>query len=275
MTSHSSHVANEVDFSKIRYASRHSDSVVFKNLKAFSTTTASNADFIHKYLTLTKCDLFFADKAILVEGASERILLPDMINKCSKDHTFSEGKDLSHQYYSIIEVGGAYAHLFIPFIRFIGISCLIITDIDPERHAGDTPTGTPIYSSCNASEGEKSSNETINRWVREKHKLEPGTFVPFGDIRSLPTEDKTDGQIHLEFQTPEHGLCGKSLEEAIKNANRAHYEVPDHPSEQDVAFKEKSKTDFALNLIFKNPKYTIPEYIKRGLIWLSDQPIIS
>ncbi|MFG2407733.1 hypothetical protein ACGFR8_26040 [Streptomyces brevispora] len=31
---------------------------------------------LRKYLTLTRADLYFADKAILVEGASERVFVP-------------------------------------------------------------------------------------------------------------------------------------------------------------------------------------------------------
>ena len=30
----------------------------------------------------------------------------------------------------VIEIGGAYAHKFIPFIEFLGIPCLILTDLD-------------------------------------------------------------------------------------------------------------------------------------------------
>lgn len=29
-------------------------------------------------MTLTKCDLYFADKAILVEGTTERLLMPKL-----------------------------------------------------------------------------------------------------------------------------------------------------------------------------------------------------
>ena len=112
ITTHSSHIANEVGFNQIRYAKRDQEGTRFKDLGEFIKTASSNADFVHKYLTLTKCDLFFADKAILVEGASERILLPDMIDKCSNTET----SKLKSQYYTIIEVDGAYAHRFIPFM---------------------------------------------------------------------------------------------------------------------------------------------------------------
>lgn len=81
--------------------------------------------------TVAKCDLFFADKAIFVEGASERLLLPDMIEKCEATGVFGSGKyPLSAQYYALIEIGGAYAHKFIPFIEFLGVPCLILTDLD-------------------------------------------------------------------------------------------------------------------------------------------------
>ena len=72
-------------------------------------------DFIQKYLNLSRCDLFFADKVIFVEGASERLLLPDMIDKCDKEGLFNpETYKLSAQYYALIEIGGAYAYKFIP-----------------------------------------------------------------------------------------------------------------------------------------------------------------
>lgn len=55
----------------------------------------------------------------MVEGASERLLIPDMIDKCDKSGDFSSQKyKLPAQYYTLIEIGGAYAYKFIPFIEF-------------------------------------------------------------------------------------------------------------------------------------------------------------
>lgn len=47
-------------------------------MKRHSAASAAGKDrrFLQQYMTLTKCDLYFADKAILVEGATERILMP-------------------------------------------------------------------------------------------------------------------------------------------------------------------------------------------------------
>jgi hypothetical protein len=62
--------------------------------------------FLHQYMTLTRCDLFFADKAVLVEGLSERLLLPIVIEKL--EATEPDSPKLSSQYVTTIEVGGAY-----------------------------------------------------------------------------------------------------------------------------------------------------------------------
>ena len=76
-------------------------------------------------------------------------------------------------------------------------------------------------------------------------------------------------------QTTEDGLCGHSLEEAIRNVNRAHYELDDSATEDDLEFTGKSKTDFALDLIYKCSDYCIPDYIKSGLKWLNDQRVLE
>ena len=48
-----------------------------------------------------------------------------MIDKCDKSGDFSSQKyKLPAQYYTLIEIGGAYAYKFIPFIEFLGIPCL-------------------------------------------------------------------------------------------------------------------------------------------------------
>ena len=79
----------------------------------FVLTHKDNADFIRKYLTLSRCDLFFADKAILIEGAAERLLIPNMIEKCEPFYC-GEYPQLKSQYFALIEIGGNYAFKFFP-----------------------------------------------------------------------------------------------------------------------------------------------------------------
>jgi len=59
------------------------------------------------------------------------------------------------------------------------------------------------------------------------------------------------------------------------NVNRSHYGLAEPVAEEDLEFTEKSKTDFALNLICNNPNYSIPQYIKNGLIWLNKQRVLE
>ena len=104
-------------------------------------------------MTLTRCDLLFADAAILIEGTTERLILPKAIEKFDVAH----GTNLSAQYLSIMEVGGAYAHLFYNLVDFLGLRTLIITDLD-------SVDGHNNQAKCKVSEGTHSSNAAINRW---------------------------------------------------------------------------------------------------------------
>lgn len=277
LTSHSAHIANTMEFAKVRYAQKSNAGVIYKNLNTFAQANSDNVNFIRKYLTLTKCDLFFADKAIFVEGASERLLLPDMIEKCEATGVFGSGKyPLSAQYYALIEIGGAYAHKFIPFIEFLGVPCLILTDLDSVADR-ISKGGKVVKKSVVVSQGETTSNETIKWWIRRNKGLPENdtSKIDLTVITSMSPDDKTRGKCHIEFQTAENGLCGHSLEEAVRNVNRKHYDLGDSASEEDLEFKGKSKTDFALDLICECADYCVPAYIKLGLTWLNNQRVLE
>lgn len=266
-----------MEFAKVRYAQKSNAGVIYKNLNTFAQANSDNVNFIRKYLTLTKCDLFFADKAIFVEGASERLLLPDMIEKCEATGVFGSGKyPLSAQYYTLIEIGGAYAHKFIPFIEFLGVPCLILTDLDSVADR-TSKGGKVVKKSVVVSQGETTSNETIKWWIRRNKGLPENdtSKIDLTVITSMPPDDKTRGKCHIEFQTAENGLCGHSLEEAVRNVNRKHYDLGDSTSEEDLEFKGKSKTDFALDLICECADYCVPAYIKSGLTWLNNQRVLE
>lgn len=263
ITTHSSHIVNSAKFEKIRYVMKKNDFVFVKNLNDFCTQADSNKDFVEKYLTLNKCDLFFADKAILIEGTAERLLFPDMIVKLNNAGKFSGVTvPLESQYYTLIEVGGAYAHKFIPFMNFLEIPTLIVTDIDSINDG---------RKACLVRDGKGSSNATINFWFSDILGKSGHTFQ---DIRELDNDKKTNGFIHIEYQIEENGLCGRSLEQALKNANRNLYKLSQSPTEEDLQYDpdvDGSKTDFAMKLVFENTNYNVPKYIENGLVWLNSQ----
>lgn len=266
LTTHSPHIANSVEFSKIRYSKRSNNNVDFLNLGDFEKDPENkdNKEFLTKYLTITRCDMFFADKIILVEGSTERLLIPDIINKCHDKGYFKHDYDISNQYYTIIEVGGAYAHKFIPFLNFLGTPSLIITDIDA---CGES------YEKTIVSTGKASTNATINYWYKEKKQ---GKINPtLKEIILQTKEDKTISNCHIEFQTIENEICARSLEGAIQNVNRDKYELQSMTNEQIEKeilnnISSKEKTEFIMNLIFENTDYIIPDYITKGLKWLSN-----
>ena len=277
LTSHSAHIANTMEFAKVRYAQKSNAGVIYKNLNTFAQANSDNVDFIRKYLTLTKCDLFFADKAIFVEGASERLLLPDMIEKCETAGVFGSCKyPLSAQYYALVEIGGAYAHKFIPFVEFLGVPCLILTDLDSVAEQTNKD-GKIVNKSVVVSLGKTTSNETIKWWVRKNKGLPENdtSKIDLTEIVAMTQDDKTRGKCHIEFQTTENGLCGRSLEEAIRNVNRKHYNLGKKISDKKLEFKGKRKTDFALDLIYGCSDYCVPGYIQSGLTWLNNQKVLE
>lgn len=126
ITTHSPHILYERGFKPIRYFRRKKTGkgqvTEVLNLSAFYQSQPDDRDFLERYLKLTHCDLFFSDAAILVEGNVERLLLPVMIRKSAKT--------LRSACLCILEVGGAFGHRFQSLIEFLGLTTLIITDID-------------------------------------------------------------------------------------------------------------------------------------------------
>jgi len=134
LTTHSPHILYERGFQPIRYFRREGTGIAqaskVLNLSEFYRTTANpSRDFLERYLKLTHCDLFFADAAVLVEGNVERLVMPQMIAKAAPG--------LRSCYLSVLEIGGAYAHLFRTLIEFIGITTLVVTDLDSINGPGD------------------------------------------------------------------------------------------------------------------------------------------
>ncbi|WP_250628053.1 ATP-dependent nuclease [Pinirhizobacter soli] len=126
ITTHSPHILYERGFKPIRFFRRKKDGseqlTTVLNLSAFYQAQPDDRDFLERYLKLTHCDLFFSDAAILVEGNVERLLLPVMIQQVART--------LRSACLCILEVGGAFGHRFRSLIEFLGLTTLIITDID-------------------------------------------------------------------------------------------------------------------------------------------------
>ena len=150
MTTHSSHIVAESDFDDIKYFVKELNgngfNIISKNLKDLETLYQkengkenNHFKFLKQYLTLNRSEVFFADKIILIEGDTERILLPAMIKKVDKSNNYEI--PLMSQNISIIEVGN-YSEIYSEFIKFIGTKTLIITDIDTATYTPEMENGS-------------------------------------------------------------------------------------------------------------------------------------
>jgi predicted ATP-dependent endonuclease of OLD family len=266
VTTHSSHVANATEFEKIRYflsvAIDPEGKVRRSKIKDLRTglgkTPEETKNFLHQYLTLTKCDLLFADKAILVEGTGERLLVPVAIR--ASDATDGAGQELSSEYLTILEVGGAYAHHFLELLRFLELKTLVITDLDAVKAEGGHK--------CPVHKGQATSNACIRTWFG-------GKDVSIADLLKKSPEQMVQGAISIAYQRPEKagGPCGRTLEDAFVLANPNLFplvatSVGDQEEEaQEIADREK-KSAFALKYAVFETGWIVPGYIADGLKWL-------
>ena len=267
VSTHSSHIANEAHFESIRYflPSPANDRSTIWNTKikdlrrGMSSTKPEDKKFLHQYLTLTRCDLFFADKAILIEGTSERLMLPIMIKK--RDKADTSGRKLRSQYLTIMEVGGAYAHKFFDLLNFLELQTLIVTDLDPVTDVGGKK--------CLVHEANATNNACINSWFGG------GPNVP-NDLLEKSDEEQIRGRIRIAYQCREvnDGPCGRTFEDAFLLANDAKFGVSGDTPEAlagDALAKAETfkKSAFALQYAIDDTDWNIPKYINDGLAWLA------
>jgi len=270
VTTHSTHMANEARFEAMRYFLAATDKTTnfcttrIKDLRqGLGDTPKEHREFLHQYMTLTRCDLLFADKAALIEGTSERLLLPKMIGKIDVGRAVDA--KLSSQYVSVIEVGGAYAHIFFKLLEFLELRTLIITDLDSAKKNAKNALAT-----SKVSESTHTTNACIKDW--------------FGNPAISPAElgqktpaERTHGKLHLAYEVPEAAgqPCGRSFEDAFMLANPSMFELDNVPvGDREDSIWDKAqavkKSDFALKYAIEETGWNVPRYIAEGLRWLAD-----
>ena len=244
VTTHSPHILYERGFRPVRYFRRsvpvdHQISEVL-NLSAFyADTDRSTRDFLERYLKLTHCDLFFADAAVLVEGNVERLLIAQMIEKTAPR--------LKSACLSVLEVGGAFGYRFRSLIEFLGLTALIVTDLDsvsamPVAAAGQVTAGvgdeaaeeaddeegdSPAGKACPVQEaGALTSNQTLIQWLpRQTTIAELLAATP--EQRTQLSTDTSSALIRVAYQNANEitwrgsslSLAGRTLEEAFALEN--------------------------------------------------------
>lgn len=293
VSTHSSHVAHEVDFADMRYFRRHpacnsreTPTSTVVNLSEIFGLPDETAKFVSRYLRATHADLLFADGAILVEGAAERMLVPHFIRRYHER--------LSCCYITILEVGGSHAHRLEPFIKHLGLNTLIITDIDaineskrtkerPKRN-GALVTANNVLKFWHPEVKDIDKLLDFEEESKEKHyddffsirvayqkPLQVTIKGKSGPIEVLPRtfEDALMFENIDFFRKAQGvGLVGKS-KDAIENSDS----IPTlHHNFLDELDKAK-KAEFALDILYSTDlaSLTVPGYIHNGLVWLEEK----
>lgn len=295
ISTHSAHIVSDCDFNDIKYFMRlDSNSVQAKNIKDLENEYKQNGEeanykFLKQYLTINRAELFFADKAIFIEGDTERILLPVMMKKIDLENK-SKNLLLS-QNISIVEVGN-YSHIFEKFINFINIKSLIITDIDAVKKNERSK-----YVKSSVLDGEKTSNPALKYFLGDLLILQ-FTNLQFTDKRfSFDIGQKKwiknlTGHVQISYQTIENGYCGRSFEESffnnpinlgfitlnvskfdgLKNKDKFTNSPNNYYDLADDCIDKKA--GFAIDIIRNSDEtfsnWEIPAYIREGLEWLRD-----
>lgn len=252
MTTHSSHIISESEFNDIKYFVKEIEddtiNIISKNLKDLETIYQKEAGrennyfkFLKQYLTLNRSEIFFADKIILIEGDTERILLPAMMKKMDQEKNYEV--PLLSQNISIIEVGN-YSEIYSDFIRFIGTKTLIITDIDTileTTKIDKNGIAKKTTNSCCVEEGTNTSNSSLkyylsnllndgkknNKQILTKLSLNNKTFnsLEFNDEVAGRNKYKwvpdINGNMLIIYQTKENNYCARSFEDSFFNINRS------------------------------------------------------
>lgn len=296
ITTHSSHIVADSDFDDIKYLKTEAkNNVIAKNLsdlRRLYDADLGQYQFLKQYLTISRAEIFFADKAILIEGDTERILIPTIMRKVDLEEAArlkSEAKEdtflpLLSQNVSIIEVG-AYSQIFEKFIEFIGIKSLILTDIDAIKVVRQDENGKNIWEACAVSEGTATSNSALNHFLNK---------IDWNDLKALPISDRIitfgGSTICICYQQEESSYHARSFEDSFIHINRNFIKTnkttfhglknasdfdDDTKTSYELADKcIKKKTHFALDILYHSDEkfsiWNIPAYIKNGLLWLKE-----
>jgi len=281
ITTHSHEVIRAAEISQLRVL-RQTDKFECRlyDLREFNNSITKDKNLLQFYdwfYAINFPDILFADKIIMYEGDTERMLIKSLLR-------FKEFDALKGQYISFVQVGGAYAFNYKPLIEFLGIKTVIITDLDYEKDSN------------NIDEILKSdiTNSTIKSFAKQVLKNGTPTVEELYEWQTKENPIVIDGLICLAFQGKNDGYS-RTLEEAmlskhyginsfdtktknewkaLKENDKLKYTIPRTGEEfslRDIVLHTSTgKADFMYSVILNNlVENMLPEYIKEALLWLT------
>jgi hypothetical protein len=200
---------------------------------------------------------------------------------------------LNQCYITLLEIGGSHAHRLRPLIEELGLSALIITDLDPLTKTG----GTSVQ--CAPKSGYVTNNTTLKNWLPGKSNIDELFAV---GVQKVAQHDPLFA-VRVAYQTPlkitipgtsnEQIAYPYTFEDALAFENLDFFSTLDGfglvrkfreaIAEEKVIFvvaqrmydalKTGKKAEFALDIIDAEAFniLSVPQYIAEGLEWLERQ----
>lgn len=299
ITTHSSHIVSQCKFEDTNFFIKENDNAQIKSyadLENLYKNEREVFEFVKKYITLSRAEIFFADKLILIEGDTERILLLTMMEMLDNKNDEKDVPPLLSQNISVLVIGN-HAHVLSKLISFLNLKTLVITDIDARGVRGGKVK--------NPADAKKTTNGSLKKFF--KGKSFEGLMNLEKDEKILSIEVKTEdrgkddveykedpnGNLRIAYQIKEKNSKGKSYQatsfedsfihlnlEFVQKLAGEHgrnaglkviknlYETKYTPTELASRCID-SKTNFAIGvLMYGNNGWKIPKYIEEGLEWI-------
>ena len=295
ITTHSPHFVSQFkEIDDMVLMKRDNDSVkAIKVSQAYRGQFSEYESFIKQYLTVHRSELFFADKLILVEGDTERILIPYFMNLHDRDE--KNKQKLLSQYVSVVDVGN-YMYIFGDLIKLLGIKTLMITDMDYAKK-GESER----LQACSSDKADDTTNPTLKKLLPATKKPDKSTVdrirgTQYDRLIFSVNEHgyilNADGNIRLATQKEENGYCARTFEDSFAYLNKnwiidqcnnkkfvnSVKKKIDNSVDVNFEFGKdyiKSKAMFAIDIINENEKseqeIKVPEYIMEGLKWIAKE----
>ncbi len=309
ISTHSPHIVSNHPFENIRYMSlkknESGDNIEINNfyneLSKKYKDEEKEFQFLKQYLSIQASELFFADKAIFIEGISEGVLIDYFLNqydferraeetqKEKDDKTYkSKYVPLSAQNITVIQAG-ANAKAFRHFIEFLQIPTLIITDIDTVYQKIDEKKIT--YPTCRVSDSDccNISNATI-KYYYDAPEFIYGCSKHMAWLENIKnhSQECISDFVNVSYQCETIGYYPRSFEDAFVNENLTQLKeyktqilglknIDELDTNIDIFDLTQKiidkKSDFASSLLYiaytdENVQWTTPKYILEGLEWL-------
>ncbi|MCG9969897.1 AAA family ATPase [Pelotomaculum terephthalicicum JT] len=281
ITTHSHEVIRVAKISQLRVL-RQTDKFECRlfDLREFNNSISGNKDLLQFYdwfYAINFPDILFADKIIMYEGDTERMLIKSLLS-------FKDFDLLRGQYISFVQVGGAYAFNYKPIVEFLAIKTAILTDLDYDKDSSKVDdilksgtTNSAIKSF--AEQALKDGEPTVEKLYDWQAKEQP---IVIAGLICLAFQGKKDGYsrtLEEAMLSKYYGLNSFDMKtkaewEELRKKDNLKYTIPRTGEEfnlRDIVLHTSTgKTDFMYSVILNNLiESMLPEYIKEALLWLA------